>query len=265
MSNFTTIAPKYRQTAGVQQTASGQLFAMLDIGRSEDVLDLACGTGHLTRKIRSLTDGVVVGTDPSEGMIAEAQHNNEAGSIFRVESAEALNAIGTFDVILCNSALQWFQNPGRAVANCFNALRPGGRMAMQAPARTDYCPNFLNAVASLNQHPDTRATFAHFRSPWFFLETAEEYADLFTMAGFSVLSSKIETARLRCTPAKAFEVFDSGAAAGYLNSDCYDVELSRGYIAAARNLIVNQLVSQAGSDGKLELTFFRIYLLARKP
>ncbi len=268
MNNFTTIAPKYQQTAVLQKSASEQLFDMLSISRTDDVLDLGCGTGHLTRKIRSFTKGVVVGIDPSEGMVTVAQRNNQDGIAFHVQPAENLDMVDQFDVIFCNSAFQWFRNPSLAISNCYSALSPGGRMAMQAPARNDYCPNFVLAVCSLREHPDTQETFAHFHSPWFFLETAEEYADIFAKAGFSVVSSAIETVRQRSTPTRAFEMFEmfeSGAAAGYLNPDCYNVMLPSKYISIARGLIERQFESQAAHDGDVELTFHRIYLLGRRP
>ena len=265
MSNFTTIAPNYQQTALLQKSASERLFDMLGIGRNDDVLDLGCGPGNLTQQIRIATDGIVVGIDPSDGMIAGAQRNSAPNITFCVGDAESLDMAGQFDAIFCNSAFQWFRAPQRAVVNCYNALRHGGRIAIQAPARTNYCPNFLLATNSLNDDPRTRGPFTHFRSPWFFLETAEAYGNIFTDAGFSVLSSGIETVTQRCRPEKAFEMFESGAAAGYLNSDCYDAALPSGYIATACDLIAQHFHSQAASDGQVELTFYRIYLLACKP
>ena len=242
---------------------------MLRIDREDDVLDLGCGTGHLTQKIRAMTDGVVVGMDPSPGMIAEAEAEVEGGApakvVFEVGRAESLAAVDRYDAILCNSALQWFGESSRALSNCLAALRPGGRMAVQAPARADYCPNFVKAVDALKRDSRTRRDFAGFRFPWLFLGSAAEYAGLFADVGFSVVSSAIEEARQRCTPAKAYEVFESGAAAGYLNPDHYATRPAPGYFAAAREVIARELRSQAAADGALELTFFRIYLLARKP
>jgi trans-aconitate 2-methyltransferase len=264
MSDFTTIAPNYQQTAVLQKSASERLFDMLDIGRKLDVLDLGCGPGNLTQKIRSATDGLVVGIDPSAGMIAGAQRDATPDITFYVGDAESLHMVGQFDAIFCNSAFQWFRDPRRAVVNCFNALRPGGRIAIQAPARTNYCPNFLLATDSLKGDPRTQEPFTHFLSPWFFLETAEDYADIFAAAGFSVLSSNIETVVQRCTPEKALEMFESGAAAGYLNPDCYDAALPSTYTSTARELIAHHFHLQASSDGQVELRFFRIYLLARK-
>ena len=212
-----------------------------------------------------MTAGKVVGIDPSEGMIAEARRDAPRNVEFQVGTAESLDRPGQFDAIFCNSAFQWFRDPGRALANCHAALRPGGRMAIQAPARARYCPNFVEAVDALRLDPRTRETFSRFRSPWLFLETAEAYADLFRRAGFAVASAEIEEVKQRCTPAKAFEMFESGAAAGYLNPGCYEVEWPTDYLAAARDIIARQFETQAAGDGQLELVFFRIYLLARKP
>jgi trans-aconitate methyltransferase len=265
ISDFSSIAPRYRETATVQRAAAERLFDMLRIGREDDVLDLGCGTGHLTQRIRAMTDGVVAGIDPSPGMIAEAKGGASAGVAFEVGTAESLAAVERYDAILCNSALQWFSEPSRALSNCLAALRPGGRMAVQAPARADYCPNFVRSVDALKRDSRTRRDFAGFRAPWLFLESAAEYAGLFTGVGFSVVSSEIEEARQRCTPTKAYEVFESGAAAGYLNPDHYATRPTPAYFAAAREVIARELRSQATADGALELTFFRIYLLVRKP
>jgi hypothetical protein len=60
-------------------------------------------------------------------------------------------------------------------------------------------------------------------------------------------------------------MFESGAAAGYLNPECYDVPLPAGYAEAARELILDDLRSRVGGDGLVELLFYRVYVLARKP
>ena len=265
MSDFSSIAPKYRQTSTLQKSAAERVFDLLAIGPAEAVLDLGCGTGHLTNLIRQKTAGKVLGLDPSEGMIAEARRQAVTNVEFQVGTAEELNFAGQFDAIFCNSAFQWFRDPPRALANCRTALRPGGRMAIQAPARHDYCPNFLAAVDGLRHDPRTQAVFAHFRPPWYFLETAADYTAVFQRAGFTVVSATIEDVKQRCSPAKAFEMFESGAAAGYLNPTCYDTHGPKDYISAAREIIARGFERQAGADGLLDLVFSRIYLLARRP
>lgn len=134
VSDFTSIAPIYRQSATLQTSAAERLFWMLGVTRDDDVLDLGCGTGHLSQEVRLLTDGRVVGVDPSAGMIGLAREAVPDTVEFVQAAAEDLDMPGSFDVILCNSAFQWFTDVPRELANCRSALRPGGRMAMPAPA-----------------------------------------------------------------------------------------------------------------------------------
>ena len=61
-------------------------------------------------------------------------------------------------------------------------------------------------------------------------------------------------------------MFDSGAAAGYLNPECYDVPLPDGYLETARELILDGPPRrQAGPKRRLEVVFSRVYVLARRP
>ena len=105
--DFTSIATVYEQTSTVQKSAAAVLLRLLKIDGKDDVLDLGCGTGHITRTIRGLTNGRVVGVDPSPGMIIEAE-KGEAGAnlTFAVQQAEELDFREAFDVIFCNSACE---------------------------------------------------------------------------------------------------------------------------------------------------------------
>ena len=265
LSDFSSIARIYRQTATAQKSAAERLFWMLGVERTDDVLDLGCGTGHLAQEIRVLTDGRVVGIDLSPEMIALAREAAPEGIEFVTGPAEELDMPGEFDAILCNSAFQWFTDEPRALANCFAALRPGGRVAMQVPARHEYCPTFVRAVATLAADPRTRETWARWRTPWTFYETADEYGRLFTDAGFTLVAADIEELHEHATPERALDMFESGAAAGYLNPACYEGGFSEGYAEAARELILRDFAGQASADGHIDLLFYRVYVLARKP
>src|SRR5262249_5506514 len=88
---------------------------MLEIGPREDVLDLGCRTGHLTKRLSEITAGREVGIDPAPGMVAQARSKYCSERIsFEVAAAENLQANVEFAVIFCNSALQWFRDPARA-------------------------------------------------------------------------------------------------------------------------------------------------------
>ncbi len=262
--DFSKIAIEYEKLATVQKSASEVLLKLLKIRNSEDVLDLGCGTGHLTREIRSLTNGKVVGVDPSEGMIREAIEKSKGlNIIYEVKSAENMDYEESFDVILCNSAFQWFKEPEKAIKNCYRALRRYGRIGIQAPAKKTYCPNFIEAIELVKRDERTKDTFAHFKEPWFFLETAEEYKSLFEKCGFKVVFSKIKEITTKHTPDEVFRIFSSGAIAGYLNQDYYDVKLTEEYISAFKEMVKKAFKKQA-KKGFVELKFNRVFLIAVK-
>lgn len=264
--DFTQIARRYERESVVQKAAAELLISLLEIGPGEDVLDVGCGTGHLAARISQITSGRVAGIDPSPGMIAEARSKYSSERIpFQVAAVEDLVAEGEFNVIFCSSALQWFRDPKRALGACRRALRPGGRMGVQAPARSEYCPNFLAGIAAVARHPETAATFSRFRSPWFFRETPEAYAEVFRSAGFLVPFARIEAATARYSPEQVLHVFESGAAAGYLNAACYEGSIPEGYAQSFRSILGDSFQAQAGSDGQVELLFYRLYLLAIAP
>lgn len=265
MADFSRMAAAYQHRAVVQQSAGEALLEMLDIKPGEDVLDLACGPGALTARIRGRTNGRVVGCDAAAGMIAEARSRHGGTGIEFVESdAARLPFAAEFDAVYCNSAFQWFGDSAAVLSGCLNALRPGGRMAMQAPAKSDFCPNFIAAVAELRQHDGTREVFARFKSPWRFFESAGNYARLFADAGFTVEESRMEAVANRCSPQQAMEIFLSGAAVAYLNPRYYEGGVPADFLARAEGIVAAALGRQCGTDGMIELTFHRVFVLACK-
>jgi trans-aconitate methyltransferase len=265
MPDFSQMAAAYQRRAVVQQSAGEALLEMLDIKAGEDVLDLACGPGALTARTRERTDGRVVGCDAATGMIAEARaRHGSAGIEFVACDAATLPFAAEFDAIYCNSAFQWFDDPAAVLTCCLDALRAGGRMAMQAPAKKEFCPNFVAAVGDLQRHKDTREAFARFRSPWRFLENAGNYARLFAGAGFAVAENRMETVVNRSSAQQAMDVFLSGAAVAYLNPRYYEGGVPADFLSRAAEIVASALERQCGSDGMVELTFHRVFVLARK-
>lgn len=266
MTDFSEIAKRYEKDSLVQKSASEQLFDLLQIGGGDDVLDVGCGAGNLTRTIAEKTKGKVVGVDASEGMISEAKKKyGSFGIEFNVCPVEKLSYTNSFDVVFCNSAFQWFKHPKPALQSCFKALKAGGRMGIQAPARNDYCPNYLEAIEKVKADPQLSGQFASFTVPWLFFDTAKEYAQMFEAAGFDVEHAWIDRVSSFHTPEEVFKIFDSGASAGYLNPKCYSSPISEEYVAAFRKVMLESFKTQANSDGKVNLVFYRIFLLANKP
>jgi len=64
--NFSEIATKYEKDSLVQKSAAEILISLIGIDKDNNVLDLGCGTGHLTKRLREMTNGKVVGVDSSD-------------------------------------------------------------------------------------------------------------------------------------------------------------------------------------------------------
>jgi trans-aconitate 2-methyltransferase len=264
MTDFTSISNRYEKDSLVQKSAGDVLLELADVQPADDVLDLGCGAGNLTRLLRERTRGNVVGIDESEGMIHNAAEKYGKDIRFFSCRAEDMAFHEEFDLIFCNSTFQWFRDPDHILAKCLDALRPGGRMVIQSPARRDYSPTFLNAIAAVADDPRTRRTFSEFHSPWLFLETEEAYRAIFEKVRFRVTHAKIETNVSRHTPEEAYRIFDSGASAGYLNPDYYASPWPEGY-AESFGKIVSQNFKQQAEGGTLNLIFNRIFLKAVRP
>jgi ubiquinone/menaquinone biosynthesis C-methylase UbiE len=102
------------------------------IGRGHDVIDIACGTGATTRaaETRIGPKGRIVGLDRNQGMLCVAQ--SRATEIEWSEGvAEALPfADETFDRVLCQFGLMFFDDTSKALGEMVRVLRPGGRIAL---------------------------------------------------------------------------------------------------------------------------------------
>jgi ubiquinone/menaquinone biosynthesis C-methylase UbiE len=263
--DFSAISKTYETNGLVQKDTAMSLLDIAVLRGTEDVLDVGCGPGFFTRMVRERTSGRVAGADPSPGMIAEAGKSAVGLKIeYVISAAEEIAFDGEFDAVFTNSAFQWFGDPAKALRRCLAALRPGGRFYMQAPARKVFCPVFIAAFADVAADPKTAEWFAGFKSPWFFLETAENYKELAESAGFVSVQAKMADDGARRTPEEALRIFKSGAAAAYLNQDCYADPLPDSYAADFAKIMGDSLRRKADADGWLELVFHRVYLSAEK-
>jgi ubiquinone/menaquinone biosynthesis C-methylase UbiE len=263
--NFSSLSKHYQSVSRLQRAAGAALIDLLDIRPGENVLDVGCGTGELARRIKSLSGaGRVCGIDPSEGMIAESRRLSQDGVEFFEESAESMSFEDEFDVVFCNSAFMWVENIDLAVSNMRDALVPGGRVGVQAPATSRCSPNFAAAVGESARDPAVREAISTFKSPWFWRETPEQYAEVFEKAGFKVRCSNIRHFETVHTREEVFRIFCSGAIVAYLNPDCYSGAVDEEHLRLFQERVKQALYNQADDSGFVKLFFHRIFLVADK-
>jgi ubiquinone/menaquinone biosynthesis C-methylase UbiE len=97
------------------------------------VLDLACGTGALLPRLRRWAGAEVtwVGVDSSPEMLLRAATAADPRAGALCAAAEALPfAGGSFDTVVCASALHYFAEPARVLAEARRVLLPGGRLLL---------------------------------------------------------------------------------------------------------------------------------------
>jgi trans-aconitate methyltransferase len=105
------------------------LLSLLDPQAGERILDVGCGTGHLTNKIAA-AGAQVVGLDSSPEMIATGRAAYpEVG--FVLADASDFSFAEQFDAIFSNAALHWIECAEAAVSCMARALRPGGRFVIE--------------------------------------------------------------------------------------------------------------------------------------
>jgi ubiquinone/menaquinone biosynthesis C-methylase UbiE len=115
---------------------------LLALSPGDGVLDVGCGTGNFTRDFATSVgpDGLVVGLDVSQTMLARAvRDTDEAGldqvAYVRGDAADAPFLNASFDAVCCFAALNLFADPYAALDSFTRVLTPGGRLAIFTSVR----------------------------------------------------------------------------------------------------------------------------------
>jgi trans-aconitate methyltransferase len=112
----------------VWKMAAG-LLDLLEAKARERILDLGCGTGHLTEQIAS-SGAKVVGVDLSSDMIRQAKEKYPALQ-FEVMDAREIAFAEPFDAVFSNATLHWIKEPEKVIARIAAVLRPRGRFVAE--------------------------------------------------------------------------------------------------------------------------------------
>jgi SAM-dependent methyltransferase len=117
------------------------------------VLDVACGTGVLARAAaeRVGSDGAVVGLDVNEGMLAVARQKAPAIEWKRGRAEELPWDSNSFDAVVSQFGLMFFEDRRAALQEMMRVLRPGGRLAVAVWDSLDYTPGYAAITDLLQQ------------------------------------------------------------------------------------------------------------------
>lgn len=121
-----------RRWAAYLDATLGPTREELDLPPAARLLDVACGTGALLRRLRATHPAAVLcGVDVSAPMLAVARARAGAEtSLAQADAARLPFADATFDAVVSASALHHWPRPERVLAEMARVVRPGGRVVL---------------------------------------------------------------------------------------------------------------------------------------
>ena len=138
---------------------------LLEPERGERVLDLGCGTGHLTARIAD-AGATAVGLDASETMVTEARERYPECEFVHGD-ARAFTFDRPFDAVFSNAALHWIPEQDAVLDSVADVLRSGGRFVAELGGAG-------NVAAIVDAVRDEAASRGYdVESPWYFPSVGE--------------------------------------------------------------------------------------------
>jgi trans-aconitate methyltransferase len=156
------------------------VLELLDVKPGERILDLGCGTGHLTQEIKD-HGAEVVGIDASAEMIETASKKFPEVR-FAVADAADFHFDEPFDAVFSNAALHWVHKADDAIKCVYDSLKPGGRFVAEMGGKDNVKHMMAAAKQVLEKygHSDLAE-----KKAWYF-PSLGEYAGKLEKAGFRV-------------------------------------------------------------------------------
>jgi trans-aconitate methyltransferase len=172
-------ADDYDDGHGFVAEYGASLVDLLDPKSGERVLDLGCGTGHLTADIAE-RGATAVGIDQSAEMVEQARAAYP-GLSFRRADARSFTAEDRFDAVFSNAALHWVPGADHdaVIEAVADALRPGGRFVAEMGGTGNVGRIVTATLAELRERGYDR------ENPWYF-PSVGEYATRLEAGGFEV-------------------------------------------------------------------------------
>jgi ubiquinone/menaquinone biosynthesis C-methylase UbiE len=132
---FDTVSSGYDNGALRFFPASAEhMAASLGLRGDEQVLDVACGTGHASLAVaKRLKTGRVTAVDFSSGMLDQARKKAAALNVRNVDFLERDMqnlgfTVGLFDIAVCAFGIFFVEDMDTQLAHIISAVRPGGRV-----------------------------------------------------------------------------------------------------------------------------------------
>jgi ubiquinone/menaquinone biosynthesis C-methylase UbiE len=182
-----------------------ELTNLANLKPGERVLDVACGTGIVTRFAAEYVgdSGSVAGIDINPGMLAVARSKLSGNGTVEWHEANAENVPlpdESFDVVLCQLSLQFVPDKLSALREMHRVLVSGGRVYLNVPGSIG--PLFEKFADGMERHlgQDPAGFIRHV----FSLHDTDVLGRLLTDAGFREIDVSVHDKTLMLPPPKQF-------------------------------------------------------------
>ena len=119
---------QYKENSSPQESSAMQLISSISFSGDEHVLDIGCGDGKITHKIREfIPHGKIIGIDTSDSMLEEARKHNKDNLFFYEKSAHDFSFNDRFDYVFSFHTLHWVKDKVQVFKNVRNHLKPTGK------------------------------------------------------------------------------------------------------------------------------------------
>jgi len=159
-----------------------EILAWLDPQPGERIVDLGCGTGHLTARIGA-AGAAVVGIDRSAEMIAAARGAYPSLE-FQEGDARTFAVDGPVDAVFSNATLHWIPEADQVAGRVSAALRPGGRFVAEFGGHGNVDAIADAARSVLEPH-------GRFAWPSQYYPTPDAYSQVLEDSGLQVMRSEL--------------------------------------------------------------------------
>ena len=175
---------EYDTTCAFVHDAASDLVDVLDPHPSERVLDIGCGTGHLTDEIRE-QGATAVGIDSAESMVEEARAQYPDCEFIHAD-ARSYKPDQTFDAVFSNAALHWIPaaEQDALLETIADALGSAGRFVAECGGAGNVASITAAIEAALAARGYART------HPWYF-PSIGAYASRLETHGFEVRMAEL--------------------------------------------------------------------------
>jgi malonyl-CoA O-methyltransferase len=209
---FSAAAETYDRHARPQLALAQSVVSMLPEMYPEQILELGCGTGQLTRLLADrFPDVPIDAVDVAEKMVAHSR------AVFKrfpqinwlVGDAQTYWSGDRYPLIVSSSALHWVSDLRATCENIFNSLAPGGTFALG-----------MMLQGTLGELHELRKVIAPEKTPALTLPTYEETGAFLQDAGFHLERRKHSEEEIIYDDAKTFlkAIHEQGVTGGKVST-----------------------------------------------